>query len=85
MKRKNKPNETELQKKRKYWVEQGKLPEEITYGMLSEGFQSISGIPDDFCSAEDPDHRRTLWDERRPYIHDSYHEGEYRGYGEWRD
>jgi hypothetical protein len=76
----------ELEERRKYWLSQGKQPEQITYGMLNNGFQSISGIPDDFCSAEDPADRERLWEERRPRKErDSYHEGEYRGYGDFRD
>ena len=78
--------ERSLDKKLKEWIDQGKKPHEITCGMLSEGFQSLAGIPDDFCSAEDPADRIRLWNQRsKPYVHDSYHEGEYRGYGEWRD
>jgi len=32
-----------------------------TYGMRLEGFRSLSGIPDEFYSAEDPADREELW------------------------
>ncbi|MBS3147111.1 hypothetical protein J4471_05460 [Candidatus Woesearchaeota archaeon] len=44
------------------WVSKGKIPNEITWGMLCDGYRSIVGIPDDFYSAEDPADRVTLWD-----------------------
>lgn len=75
----------ELERRREYWASLGKKPEEITCGMLEEGFRSISGIPDDFCSAEDPDHRAKLWEERRPRVESGNSEGVYRGYGDFRD
>ena len=56
-----KPNEVE--RNRQYWLEQGKKAEQITYGMLSDGFRSLEGIPDEFCSAEDPKDRAELWRE----------------------
>ena len=36
------------------WKDKGKREDEITYGMLNDGFQSLGGIPDNFYSAEDP-------------------------------
>ncbi len=54
-----KPNE--LERNKQYWISQGKREEEITYGMLCDGFRSLSGIPDDFYSAEDPEDRARLW------------------------
>ena len=74
-----------LEKKTQEWIDKGKKPEEITYGMLCEGFQSLSGIPDDFYSAEDPADRKRLWENHRPISEYSSNEGEYKGYGEWRD
>jgi len=75
--------ENQLEKKTKEWISKGKRPEEITYGMLCEGFQSISGIPDDFYSAEDPADRTRLWNQHKPQTRDAHSEGEYKGYGEW--
>ena len=37
------------------------LEEEVTWGMLCEGFQSLDGVPDSFYSAEDPADRQRLW------------------------
>jgi len=42
------------------------LEGKVTWGMMNEGFQSLPGIPDDFCSAEDPRDRVKLWNERQP-------------------
>ena len=53
--------ENELEKNKKFWKNQGKKPDEITYGMICDGFRSLSGIPDDFYSAEDPLDRVKLW------------------------
>lgn len=50
-----------LEEKVRAWEAAGKNREEITYGMLCDGFQSIEGIPDDFYSAEDPADRAELW------------------------
>lgn len=44
------------------------LEAKITWGMLNEGFQSLPGIPDDFCSAEDPRDRAELWEQRKPRL-----------------
>lgn len=41
-----------------------KLEEEVTWGMLCEGFQSLPGIPDKFYSAEDPEDRKRLWNQK---------------------
>lgn len=41
-----------------------------TYGMILEGFQSTPGIPDTFCSAEDPAERARLWQERCACVDD---------------
>lgn len=49
-------SETELRRR---------LAQGETYGMILEGFQSLPGIPDDFCSAEDPEVRARLWQVRR--------------------
>lgn len=54
----------ELEKRRQEWYNYGKKTEEVPYGMLNEGFRSLQGIPDDFCSAEDPKDRIALWEER---------------------
>ncbi len=35
----------------------------VTWGMRLEGFRSLSGIPDEFYSAEDPADRKELWEE----------------------
>ncbi len=58
---KNKYGKQELEKRINDWKVQGKKESEITWGMLNDGFQSLSGIPDDFCSAEDPADRIELW------------------------
>jgi len=63
--KKEAPKET-LEKRIGEWKAMGKTPEQITYGLLNEGFQSLPGIPDDFCSAEDPRDRAELWNERQP-------------------
>lgn len=60
----NKKLEKKLKERIKYWQNQGKALEQITYGMLSEGFQSLSGMPDDFYSQEDPADRQRLWENR---------------------
>ena len=36
---------------------------EATWGMIAGDFRSLQGIPDDFCSAEDPKDRIKLWNE----------------------
>lgn len=54
-----------LEKRIKEWEATGRKKEEVTYGMLGDGFKSISGIPDDFYSAEDPGDRSELWHEHR--------------------
>ncbi|MFH1711111.1 MAG: hypothetical protein ABH840_02250 [Nanoarchaeota archaeon] len=36
---------------------------EATWGMISGDFRSLSGIPDNFYSAEDPRDRERLWEE----------------------
>lgn len=77
--------DSELERQRQYWENQGKQPTEITYGMLCDGFQSLSGIPDDFYSAEDPADRVRLWNQHRPQTRNTYSEGEYKGYGDFRD
>lgn len=51
----------ELERNKQYWINRGKKAEDIIYGMLCDDFRSISGIPDDFYSAEDPDDRARLW------------------------
>ncbi|MBI4451003.1 hypothetical protein HY642_03440 [Candidatus Woesearchaeota archaeon] len=51
----------ELERRIQEWKDKGKKPEEITWGMLCDGFQSIAGLPDDFYSAEDPADRVRLW------------------------
>ena len=73
-----------LEEKMNEWLEKGKKSEEITQGMFCDGFQSISGIPDDFCSAEDPEDRARLLEERRPRTYESDNDGYYRGYGDFR-
>lgn len=50
-----------LQERIDAWKEHGKRDDEITYGMLGDGFRSIAGMPDDFYSAEDPADRSELW------------------------
>ena len=57
-------DQTQVQKanQERFDSETRKKEEEITYGMLIDGFQSINGIPDDFYSAEDPADRARLWD-----------------------
>jgi len=45
------------------WEAKGKAREEITWGMMCDGFRSIHGIPDEFQSAEDPSDRIRLWEE----------------------
>ncbi|MEK6855442.1 MAG: hypothetical protein AABX73_04435 [Nanoarchaeota archaeon] len=63
-----------LDKRIEDWKSKGKSEEEITWGMLDQGFRSISGIPDDFYSAEDPDARVRLWEERgMDYTRGQYH------------
>lgn len=47
------------------WKRQGKKGSEITYGMVAGNFQSIAGIPDEFCSAEDLEDRERLWYQRQ--------------------
>ena len=54
----------ELKRRRQKWYAKGKRPEEVTYGMLEEGFRSLSGIPDNFYSAEDPKDRAALWNKK---------------------
>lgn len=51
-----------LQERIDGWKERGKREDEITYGMLCDGFQSLRGIPDEFYSAEDPADRVRLWE-----------------------
>lgn len=51
-----------LQERIGAWKESGKRENEISYGMLCDGFQSIRGIPDDFYSAEDPADRVKFWE-----------------------
>lgn len=63
MTKKSKKKSNELERNRKYLTKQGKKPQEITYGMLCDGFRSLSGIPDDFCSAEDPADRARLYND----------------------
>lgn len=58
------PGEKDLQTRIAEFKSQGKDESQITYGMLNDGFKSLSGIPDDFCSAEDPSDRVKLWNER---------------------
>ncbi|MSR86028.1 hypothetical protein EXS74_01375 [Candidatus Woesearchaeota archaeon] len=41
------------------------LEKNMTWGMIYEGFQSLEGIPDNFYSAEDPEDRRRLWNNKR--------------------
>lgn len=53
--------ENELERRTQEWIDKGKRREEITYGMLCDGFQSLAGIPDDFYSAEDPADRIRLY------------------------
>jgi len=69
-----KPNE--LERNRQYWRDQGKKAEEITYGMLCDGFRSLSGIPDDFCSAEDPKDRAQLWSSYQSQQNNYWNENE---------
>ena len=54
-----------LKARQQIYLDAGKTPENITYGMLCEGFESLGGIPDEFMSAEDPADRVTLWNERQ--------------------
>lgn len=50
-----------LEERIKEWKTIGKNDNDITWGMLCDGFQSLAGIPDDFYSAEDPADRVKLW------------------------
>ena len=79
MEDKNETPKENLEKRIGEWKAMGKTPEQITYGMLNEGFQSIQGIPDDFCSAEDPRDRAELWEQRKP------REGNMDQYGDYYD
>ncbi len=36
---------------------------EANWGMIAGDFRSLQGIPDDFCSAEDPKDRVSLWND----------------------
>ena len=54
----------DLENRLSEWKASGKSREQVSYGMLNDGFQSLSGIPDDFCSAEDPADRARLYQER---------------------
>lgn len=51
-----------LEERFQAWEVAGKKREEVTYGMLGDGFQSRRGIPDNFYSAEDPADRVKLWE-----------------------
>lgn len=61
-----------LEARQQVYLDAGKAPENITYGMLCEGFQSIGGIPDEFMSAEDPADRSRLWKERKQEYKSNY-------------
>ena len=54
--------EDELERRMDEWKARGYERDRVRWGMLCDGFQSISGIPDDFCSADDPEDRRKLWE-----------------------
>jgi hypothetical protein len=51
----------ELEKRIEKCKDKGKTAEKITWGMLNDGFTSLSGVPDEFYSAEDPADRQKLW------------------------
>jgi len=80
-----KQKDKQLKERKQYWIDQGKRLEQITYGMLGDGFSSIPGIPDEFYSAEDPKDRARLWGKNQPQPSRLDNDGEYKGYGEWRD
>ncbi|MDP1694545.1 MAG: hypothetical protein Q8L34_03315, partial [Candidatus Woesearchaeota archaeon] len=63
---------TNLEDRFREWEARGRKKEEITWGMLNDGFQSIQGIPDDFYSAEDPADRVNLWHKYRMENNESY-------------
>ena len=71
-------DKNELEKRIQEWKDKGKKESEITYGMLNEGFTSLGGIPDDFYSAEDPEDRIRLWNERSSYRQNRGPNGEWR-------
>lgn len=58
-------SEDNLKRRIEDWKAKGKKENEITYGMVNDGFQSIAGIPDNFYSAEDPADRARLWEEHQ--------------------
>lgn len=67
------------------WERVGWKREEVTYGMLGDGFQSLRGIPDDFYSAEDPADRAELWHNYRMENDREYAKEQYRLQGRcWR-
>jgi len=59
-----------LEEKVKELEAAGKKREELTYGMLCDGFQSVAGIPDEFYSAEDPADRVMLWQNYNRQLYD---------------
>lgn len=74
-----------LEERFKEWEATGRKREEVTYGMLGDGFQSIGGIPDDFYSAEDPADRVKLWHKHRMENDEAYAREQYRQEGRcWR-
>lgn len=74
-----------LEERFQAWEVAGKKREEVTYGMLGDGFQSIRGIPDDFQSAEDPADRVKLWHDYKMQNDEQYAKEQYRIEGRcWR-
>ncbi len=63
---KNKDGKQELEKRINDWKVKGKKESEITWGMINDDFKSLSGIPDDFYSAEDSEDRIKLWNQYKP-------------------
>ena len=72
-----------LEKKVSDLKKAGKEPEQITYGMICDGFRSQSGIPDDFQSAEDLDVRTKLWSEHQRARRADYDWRDDREYSPW--
>lgn len=70
-----------LEERLRDWEAVGKRREDVTYGMLGDGFSSIPGIPDEFYSAEDPADRSALWHRYRLENDENYYRDDCRAHG----